>query len=175
MAIPEASRSVRADPRGKPVPITYPLRRDGELGAVYNGWKIDGFYKRAETDEDSSEPAPADDEPTEGESSPQTPEQKAAAYRDCIEGRGAEDVKEDGFPTVDFSGGGSRVTASFGSSVKDAEEGFAAISQGDPFFAPALRHGGPLLGRRSPRRRPGHGIGLRQGNWLGASHGKEAT
>jgi hypothetical protein len=36
---------------------------------------------------------------------------------------------------VDFSGGGSRVIALFGSSEKDAKEGFATISQRDPFFA----------------------------------------
>jgi hypothetical protein len=125
---------VRADPRGRPAPITYPLRRDGEPSDIYNGWKLDGSFTRGTSIEESSEPPPADDDQTAGESSPQTPEQKAAAYRDCIEGRGAEDVKQDQFPSVDFSGGGSRVIASFGSSEKDAEEGFATISQRNPFF-----------------------------------------
>jgi hypothetical protein len=126
----------------------FPVVREGEASDSYDGWRVDELDVEevtAEAGEDGAEEtttetieetieATEETEETVAESPPQTPEQKAAAYTACVEGRGASDVEQDDFPTVDFSGGGSRVIASFGSTEEDAKQGFATISQRDPFF-----------------------------------------
>jgi hypothetical protein len=119
----------------------FPAVREGEPTDSYDGWRLAEFEVEevaggpaTETAATTTETTGETTEETTGESPPQTPEQKAVAYRDCIEGRGATDVKQDEFPSVDFSGGGSRVIASFGSSEEEAEQGLATIRQRDPFF-----------------------------------------
>ena len=121
------------------VQFIYPVVREGEPTDSFDGWRIaevDLEEVTGEPPESTTETTTAvATEETTTESSPQTPEEKAAAYRACVEDRGAQDVKEDDFPSVDFSGGGSRVIASFGDSEEDAEQGLATIRQRDPFFA----------------------------------------
>lgn len=120
----------------------FPAVREGEPTDSYDGWRLAEVdveevagAAATETAATTTETTGETTEETTGESAPQTPEQTAAVYRDCIEGQGAKDIKEDDFPSVDFSGGGSRVIALFGSSEEDAEQGFATVRQRDPFFA----------------------------------------
>ena len=116
----------------------YPAVRDGEPTDSYDGWRLAEVDVEEVTAESSAATTAATTEATEEatvESAPETPDEKAAAYRECIEGRGAKDVKQDDFPSVDFSGGGSRVNALFGDSEEDAEQGLATVRQRDPFFA----------------------------------------
>ena len=120
----------------------FPVVREGEASDSYDGWRVDELDVEEVTaeagedgaDETTTETTEETNEETVAESPPQSPEQKATAYRECVEGRGASDVAQDDFPTVDFSGGGSRVIASFGSTEADAKQGFATIGQRDPFF-----------------------------------------
>ena len=122
--------TVRADGRQTTIPVV----REGEPSDAYDGWKIAG------------EPSPATPPATETEDSSSnktdqlqlgTPEDRATAYRNCIGVEGAKDIKQDDSvpPSVDFSGGGSRVNAVFGSSEDDAEQGLATLKERDPFFA----------------------------------------
>lgn len=119
-------------------PLVYPLIREGEPSDVYDGWKLSDGSKRSSSVEETS--APPATESTIARSKDDTvpvdtPADRADAYAGCIEGRGAKNVKQDEFPSVDFSGGGSRVNAVFGADEADAEQGLASIRGRKPFFA----------------------------------------
>ncbi|MGZ5308348.1 MAG: hypothetical protein ACXWES_04945 [Solirubrobacterales bacterium] len=120
-------------------PLVYPLIREGEPSDVYDGWKLSDGSKRSSSVEETSE-APSATESTIARSKDDTvpvdtPADRADAYAGCIEGRGAKNVKQDEFPSVDFSGGGSPVRAMFGASEGDAEQGLATLKKRNPFFA----------------------------------------
>jgi hypothetical protein len=123
-----------------------PIVREGEPSDAYDGWKIaaDPTKYAPSPDAGAQTQPPAATEPdaatNKTDTVPLGPEDMAAAYRICIERRGAEDVKEDDspLPTVDFSGGGSRVIASFGNSPQDAEQGLAVVRKRKPFFSDRL-------------------------------------
>lgn len=118
-----------------------PVVREGEPSDAYDGWKIAGEREPVTVAEAQPTPPATEEGATTPEtatsetvSPPETPEEKAAAYRACVEGLGAKKVKQDAFPEVEFSGGGSFVRAAFGDSEEDAEQGLATFRQrGAPF------------------------------------------
>lgn len=122
--------------------LRYPAVREGDSADSYDGWRLAEFNGEEVTaeapettaDETAEEIAPETEE-TEAVSPPQTPEERAAVYRACIEGLGAKMVKQDDFPEVRFSGGGSFVRAAFGSSEEDAKQGLATFRLGGSPFA----------------------------------------
>lgn len=129
---------VREDGRETTIPVV----REGEPSDAYDGWKISG----------EPTPAPAADADADGptetapDSEPAVPaikddqvrspaETRALQYRICITDQGAKNIKEDDFPSVTFTGGGSLVQAMFGSSPGDAQQGLATLRQRKPFFS----------------------------------------
>lgn len=123
--------------------FSMPVVREGAPTEPYDGWRIDadasvlqpvGTQTETAAQSTTSDATSADPAPP--------PQAQAAGYLTCIEGRGAKGVKQlglegkaDVLPSVDFSGGGSRVNAVFGTSEPDAEQGLATVKQRKPFFA----------------------------------------
>ena len=136
---------VREDGRQTSIPVV----REGEPSDAYDGWKISGEAAPASEAGATTETAPAPEtEPEETATEPvvpaikddqlrSPPEERATQYRICITDQGAKNIKEDDFPSVTFSGGGSLVQAMFGSSAQDAQQGLATLRQRKPFFSEA--------------------------------------
>ncbi len=126
---------------------TIPVVREGEPSDAYDGWKVSGEAAPASEAPPATETAPAT-EPEETTAEPVVPaikddqlrspaETRATQYRICITDQGATNIKEDDFPSVSFSGGGSFVQAMFGSSPQDAQQGLATLRPRKPFFSEA--------------------------------------
>jgi hypothetical protein len=116
--------------------------REGGPTDSYDGWRIDADYSELQPVGTQTQTAAQSTTSDATTAELATPQGTAAAYLTCIEGRGAKGVKQlglegksDVLPSVDFSGGGSRVNAGFGTSEADAEQGLATVRQRKPFFA----------------------------------------
>jgi hypothetical protein len=111
------------------------------LTDAFDGWKIDGDGKpvaggeNRETTTEKQETTTETD--AETDQPPLTREQRVADYRECIEGRGAEDVEVDegNIPSVTFSGGGSPVQAAFGATPEDAKQGLSSVRKRETFYS----------------------------------------
>jgi len=107
-------------------PQIYPLAREGESTEPYAGWTIDGYRKAAPGVEAET------DAPDESAATPTTPATLAAAYQECIEAQGAQDVKAQGGEigeTVGFVTGGEELIAAFYPSLRKSIGAFRALKE----------------------------------------------
>lgn len=114
----------------------YPAVREGSPTDAYDGWLIDEVAYDAtlvQADEEAEEEDDAEtEEQTTTTAEPPGAKDLQAAYRSCVEGRGAPEVAQDNSgkpPQVEFSGDKGPVFAWFPANDADLQKDISDISQ----------------------------------------------